>query len=91
MNTKEKILEQLKTGPKTDAEISQAISVPVPTVRRCRGELVKRDLVEPARMNGRTATWQLPTAKVKVARPRMRFNEPKSRPPETRPPGTIWF
>ena len=93
MNTKEKILDSLKHGPLTDSEIAALIGAPVPSVRRCRGELLVAKKIEAYitdAVDG-SMSWRLPQVEsAKRPKPVASAFDLKSRPPESRPaPGNI--
>lgn len=94
MTAKEKILDSLKHGALTDAEIAVAINIPAPSVRRARGELLVAKQIEAhvTHADG-SMSWRLPQPVEDKPRPKV---EPKwvspeiKRPPEVRPaPGNI--
>lgn len=93
MTTKEKILDSLRHGPLSDAEIAASIGAPVPSVRRCRGELlVVKSIEAHATHADGSMTWRLPQGATDAPRrkPVSTSYDIKSRPPELRPaPGNI--
>ena len=61
MTTKEKILHVLRNGALSDAEIAALLKLPVPSIRRCRGELlVARTIEASIEHEDGAMTWRLP-------------------------------
>lgn len=94
MTTKEKILNALRAGPQSDAEIAALLKMPTPSIRRSRGELLVAKVIE-SNVPGAdgSMTWVLTshntTLKKRVPVANTVYG-PKSAPPETRPaPGNI--
>lgn len=93
MTTKEKILNALRTGPLSDAEIAALLKMPTPSIRRSRGELLVAKAIETnvPHADG-SMTWVLSQSgelKKRVSVMDAAYG-PKSPPPESRPaPGNI--
>ena len=94
MTAKEKILNALRAGALSDAEIAVLLKMPTPSIRRSRGELLIAKAIEAnAPHADGSMTWVLASHNA-VPKKRTAVTDaaygPKSAPPETRPaPGNI--